>query len=69
MVQTGDLVDRGPESLQVLRRFEGLAEEAGGAVELILGNHELMNVQGDFRYVNRREVMALGRSMLRGHGK
>ena len=66
LVQTGDLVDRGPESLQVLRRFEGLAEEAGGAVELILGNHELMNVQGDFRYVNRREVMALGRSMIAG---
>jgi hypothetical protein len=66
LVQTGDLVDRGPESLQVLRRFEDLAEEAAGAVELILGNHELMNIQGDFRYVSRREVMALGRSVLAG---
>ena len=44
LVQTGDLVDRGDDSVAVLRLFWRLrdeAQEAGGNVTLLLGNHEV----------------------------
>jgi hypothetical protein len=54
MVQTGDLLDRGDNEQAVLDLFTRLVEEAsqaGGAIHVLNGNHELMNVQLDFRYV------------------
>lgn len=48
LVQTGDLVDRGPNSVAVTKLFEDLkaqATAAGGKVVTLLGNHELMNLQ------------------------
>jgi hypothetical protein len=56
LVQTGDRIDRGNEDRAVLDLFERLAEEAkkaGGTVHALNGNHELMNVAGDFRYVSK----------------
>src|SRR3990170_6802605 len=53
LVQLGDVVDRGPDSrkvLDLLRRIEGDARRAGGAVHVLLGNHEVMRMLGDFRY-------------------
>src|SRR5258707_1083159 len=41
----GDLVDRGPDSIAVLdlvMRLQAEAEQAGGQVACLLGNHELM---------------------------
>jgi hypothetical protein len=55
LVSLGDLVDRGPDSrkvLDLLIRLEGEAAAAGGAVHQILGNHEVMNIAGDLRYVS-----------------
>lgn len=54
LVQLGDIVDRGPDSrkaLDLLRRLEGEAAKANGAVHVLLGNHEVMRMVGDFRYV------------------
>jgi hypothetical protein len=54
VVQTGDQLDRGDDEQAILELFERLRVEAaaaGGAVYALLGNHELMNVRGDLRYV------------------
>lgn len=55
LVLTGDFFDRGSEVTQVLwliYSLEGQARAAGGYVHYILGNHEIMNLSGDIRYVN-----------------
>ena len=61
VVQTGDVTDRGPEDRAVIDFLQALrleAEAAGGALVLLVGNHEMMNVQGDFRYVNEASCAA-----------
>jgi bis(5'-nucleosyl)-tetraphosphatase (symmetrical) len=37
----GDLINRGPASLEALRRMKALSERSGGRVEALLGNHDL----------------------------
>jgi hypothetical protein len=54
MVQVGDVLDRGDderECLEWLGRLATEAEAVGGAVRLLVGNHETMNVELDLRYV------------------
>jgi len=49
LVQTGDIMDRGPGAKNVfdlLIRLEKEAEEAGGKVHFLIGNHEEMNITG-----------------------
>jgi hypothetical protein len=61
LVQTGDVVDRGPDSrraLDLLRRLEGEAARAGGRVYPLLGNHEFMRLILDWRYVSPEEIAA-----------
>ena len=61
LVSTGDLLDRGSESRRVmdlLMRLEREALQAGGRVHLLLGNHEVMNLIGDLRYVAVEEYAA-----------
>ena len=53
-VQCGDLLDRGPkprEVMDLMMALEKEAEQAGGQVVSLLGNHEMMNIMGDLRYV------------------
>ena len=61
LVITGDLLDRGPESRRVMdliMRLEREATHAGGQVHQLLGNHEVMNLIGDLRYVSMPEYAA-----------
>ncbi len=41
IIFVGDLINRGPASLDALRRVRGLAAASGGQVEAVLGNHDL----------------------------
>jgi hypothetical protein len=54
----GDLFDRGNDVTKVLwfiHELEEQAEEKGGMVHLILGNHEIMTITNDLRYIGRKE--------------
>jgi hypothetical protein len=55
LVLTGDFFDRGDkvtEILWLIYRLEQQAEASGGYVHFVLGNHEIMNMSGDTRYVH-----------------
>lgn len=58
LVVTGDMTDRGPDSKGVLARLREL-EQAGKAT-VLLGNHEVMNLQGDWRYVSPEDLAGYG---------
>ncbi|MBZ5595740.1 MAG: metallophosphoesterase [Acidobacteriia bacterium] len=61
LVQNGDVLDRGPDSrkaMDLLMRLEKQAADAGGYVHALIGNHEAMNVFGDFRYTSKGEFAA-----------
>ena len=61
LVSLGDLLDRGAHSRQtmdLLMRLQRQAKGAGGRVHVVLGNHELMNLTGDMRYVAADEFAA-----------
>ena len=54
LVLVGDFFDRGEmvtEVLWLIYSLEEKAKAAGGYVHYILGNHEIMNLSGDLRYV------------------
>lgn len=55
LVQTGDVVDRGAKSrasLDLLMALERQARRQNGRVVALLGNHEVMAMTGDLRYVS-----------------
>ena len=63
LVQTGDIVDRGPDTVDLYRLFKSLADEAvleNGRVFQLLGNHEIMNMMNDLRYVDDGDVKSYG---------
>jgi hypothetical protein len=54
VVQLGDVLDRGDSEIAtvlLLRELDRQARREGGAVWMLNGNHESLNVAGDFRYV------------------
>ena len=58
LVQVGDTLDRGDDSRKVLdlvRRLEAEAPKTGGQVRFVLGNHEIMRMAGDWRYVSQAD--------------
>ena len=61
LVQLGDVVDRGPDSLQIIRDLMLLQHQAprsGGKVYVLVGNHEAMNMTNDLRYVHPHDFAA-----------
>jgi hypothetical protein len=61
VVSLGDVLDRGSgarPALDLLMRLQAEAAAAGGRVHVLLGNHELMNLIGDLRYVPASEFAA-----------
>ena len=65
LVQLGDILDREPDSLKIVRNLRQLQKEAprkGGRVVVVLGNHEAMNLLGDNRYTTAGEYAAFADS-------
>lgn len=61
LVQTGDTLDRDPQSrncLDLLMELEEQAPKKQGRVVPLLGNHEIMNVLGQLRSVTTEEYRA-----------
>ena len=59
LVFVGDLTDRGQDvvrTLWLVYRLEREAERAGGGVHVVLGNHEIMVMLDDLRYVTPKEI-------------
>jgi len=57
IVFCGDVFDRGDkvtETLLFIYKLEQQAEEAGGKVHFVLGNHELMVLSGNLKYLNKK---------------
>ncbi|MEJ0007962.1 MAG: metallophosphoesterase [Steroidobacteraceae bacterium] len=55
LIQTGDAVDRGPDSLEIIQDLMRLQKEAArahGRLIAMVGNHEAMNLTDDLRYVS-----------------
>ncbi|WP_441334798.1 metallophosphoesterase [Lysobacter sp. CA199] len=74
LVVVGDVFDRGPKVNQALWLLYGLEQQAraaGGGVHLLLGNHEIMVLANDLRYVNdgyQRNAAVLGTSYIDLYG-
>ncbi len=62
LVINGDILDRGDKVTEILWlafKLEQQANKAGGKLHYLLGNHELMVLIGDHRYMNEKYVKAV----------
>jgi len=62
LVICGDLFDRGkdvPAVLWLLYKLEQDAKAKGSFVHTILGNHDMMNLSGDLRYVDPKYIKSV----------
>lgn len=61
LVSTGDNVDRGDDTIAIYKLWENLRSQAGEErVRTCLGNHEVMNALGDWRYVTPGDIRSFG---------
>jgi len=66
LIQTGDVIDRGPyspETVELLKGLQGEAAAAGGKVVRLCGNHELMILQGDFMFSDYSDPRSLAHAL------
>ena len=69
LVITGDVFDRGAgvnDILWLLLRLQQQAQQAGGGAHFLLGNHEVIALAGDLRYVNP-EYLQVARLLRRSY--
>lgn len=60
LVLVGDFFDRGEmvtETLWLIYKLEQEAAKQGGVLHFLLGNHEMMNLRGDWRYVPKKYLI------------
>ncbi|KAH6560939.1 hypothetical protein BASA60_000161 [Batrachochytrium salamandrivorans] len=70
VVQTGDVVDRGADTIKLYALLRALTDQAkrhGGRLIQLLGNHETMNMAGDLRYVSDEDIASYGGLNIRSH--
>ncbi len=63
LVQLGDLIDPGPDTKAVLERWKALADEAaaaGGRVVVLLGEHEALDLLGDWKQLAPADIRSFG---------
>ncbi|KAJ9083678.1 hypothetical protein DSO57_1032361 [Entomophthora muscae] len=63
LVQTGDIIDRGDDTIKLftwLSNLQNQAKTAGGKFVMLLGNHEIMNLMGDWVDVTEGEKKTFG---------
>jgi hypothetical protein len=66
LVITGDIFDRGSgvnDALWLVHELEKEATQVGGRVHFLLGNHEVMVLRGDVRYVNEKYTQVVSRKL------
>ncbi|XP_077225568.1 calcineurin-like metallo-phosphoesterase superfamily protein [Tasmannia lanceolata] len=54
LVQVGDILDRGGDEIKLLYFLHKLKQDSaksGGSVQTLIGNHEVMNIESDFRFI------------------
>lgn len=74
IVFAGDMFDRGEqvtECLWLMYSLEEKAKAAGGYVHFILGNHEIMNLNGNHKYTRtkyKENVQKVGKSLVELYG-
>ncbi|KAI9293518.1 Metallo-dependent phosphatase [Neoconidiobolus thromboides FSU 785] len=63
LIQTGDVTDRGPDAKKLYNYFINLRSEAktkGGLFIPLLGNHEIMNLAENYKYVSEKDISNFG---------
>lgn len=63
LVQLGDLIDPGPNTKAVVERWMALAEEAaaaGGRVTVLLGEHEALDLLGEWKQIAPADIHSFG---------
>lgn len=59
LIQTGDVIDRGPHSvecIELLRNLQDRARDGGGQVIRLCGNHELWVLQGEYFFTEQSGI-------------
>jgi hypothetical protein len=63
LVQLGDLIDPGPDTRAVVERWMALGDEAaaaGGRVVVLLGEHEALDLLGEWREISPADIRSFG---------
>jgi len=83
LVQTGDVVDRGRDSIGSFKFIRDIRDQAlmssssedgeddvdKRQIRLLVGNHELMAIQADYRFIAKEELVALGEAQMDKYGE